>query len=181
MRKTLLLFTTTALALLLAAGTAWAALPAPTVDPLRTVPANGATNVALNANITAQFSEAMNSKSFQISNHSTITSSSDTFYLLPGDHFTAPKPNKNPPYHCTTIGTPCPDPIRATVKYIPTNDIATNKTTFILDPSAALTSNTKYTVVVEGTADGDYVAVKDADGTAMATDYIWHFTTGTTP
>jgi hypothetical protein len=176
MRKTLLLFTTTALALLLAAGTAWAALPAPTVDPLRTVPANGATNVALNANITAQFSEAMNSKSFQISNHSTITSSSNTFYLLPGGHFTAPRPNKNPPYHCTTIWTPCPDPIPATVSYI-----APNKTAFILNPSAALAPNTKYTAVVEGTADGDYVAVKDSGGTAMATDYIWHFTTGATP
>jgi hypothetical protein len=31
--------------------------------------------------------------------------------------------------------------------------------------------------VVEGTADGDFVAVKDADGTPMATDYIFHFTT----
>jgi hypothetical protein len=176
MRKALLLFTTMALALLLAAGTAWAALPAPTVDPLRTVPANGATNVALNANITAQFSEAMNSKSFQISNHSTSTSSSDTFYLLPGDHFTAPSQNKNPPYHCTTIGRRCPNPIPATVSYI-----APNKTAFILNPSAALAPNTKYTAVVEGTADGDYVAVKDSGGTAMATDYIWHFTTGTTP
>ena len=180
MRKTLLLFTTMALTLLLAAGTAWAALPAPTVDPLRTVPANGATNVALNANITAQFSEAMNSKSFQISNHSTITSSSNTFYLLPGGHFTAASttlPFKNPPRFCTTLTTACPDPIRpATVSYI-----APNKTAFILNPSAALAPNTKYTAVVEGTADGDYVAVKDTDGTAMATDYIWHFTTGTTP
>jgi hypothetical protein len=176
MRKTLLLFTTMALTLLLAAGMAWAALPAPTVDPLRTVPANGATNVALDANITAQFSEAMNSKSFQISNHSTFTSSSKTFYLLPGGHFTAPRPNKNPPYHCTTIGMRCPAPIPATVSYN-----APNKTAFILNPSAALAPNTKYTAVVEGTADGDYVAVKDTDGTAMATDYIWHFTTGTTP
>jgi hypothetical protein len=34
-----------------------------------------------------------------------------------------------------------------------------------------------YTAVVEGTADGDYVAVKDTGGTPMATDYIFHFTT----
>ena len=171
MRKTLLLlFPTTALALLLAAGMAWAALPAPTVVP-PTVPADGAINVDPNANITATFSEPMNSKSFQISNHSTFTTSSETFYLLKGD-FTAPRPNKNPPYHCTTIGTRCPDPILATVRYNPPN-----KTAFILDPTGTLQPLTKYTVVVEGTADGDYVAVKDADGTPMATDYIWHFTT----
>ena len=176
MRKTLLLFTTMALTLLLAAGMAWAALPAPTVDPLRTVPANGATNVALNANITATFSEPMSSKSFQISNHSTSTTSSKTFYLLPGGHFTAPRPNKNPPYHCTTIGMRCPAPIPATVSYI-----AGNKTAFTLNPTSLLQPGTKYTAVVEGTADGDYVAVKDADGTPMLIagtgDYIFHFTT----
>jgi hypothetical protein len=171
MRKTLLLFTTMALTLLLAAGTAWAALPAPTVSS--TNPLSAQTGVDPNANITATFSEAMNSKSFQISNHSTFTSSSKTFYLLPGGHFTAPRPNKNPPYHCTTIGMRCPAPIPATVSYN-----APNKTAFILNPSVALTPNTKYTAVVEGTADGDYVAVKDSGGTAMATDYIWHFTTG---
>jgi hypothetical protein len=36
-------------------------------------------------------------------------------------------------------------------------------------------------VVVEGTGDGDFVAVKDTDGTPMLTpltgDYIFHFTT----
>jgi hypothetical protein len=179
MRKTLLLLTTMALALLLAAGTAWAAPGPPTVE--RTDPANGATGVALDANITATFSEPMNSKSFQISNKSTFTTLSETFYLLPGGHFTAPRPpTKNPPLHCNTIGNPCPDPIPATVSYN-----APNKTAFILDPSARLKSNTKYTAVVEGTGDGDYEvhpqaggAVKDSGGTAMATDYIWHFTTG---
>jgi hypothetical protein len=179
MRKTLLLFTTMALALVLAAGMAWAApgpptVVPPTVPPTTTPPQTG---VDPNADITATFSEPMNSKSFQISNHSTITSSSNTFYLLPGGHFTAPRPNKNPPYHCTTIGTQCPDRISATVKYNVLNNVP-NKQTFILNPSAALQTCTKYTVVVEGTADGDYVAVKDSGGTAMATDYIWHFTTG---
>jgi hypothetical protein len=182
MRKTLLLFTTMALALLLAAGTAWAALPAPTVLSTvpSTVPPNVATGVDPNADITATFSEPMNSKSFQISNHSTITSSSNTFYLLKGQ-FTG-SATKNPPRFCST-GTPpapCPDPlplIPATVKYNVLNNVP-NKQTFILNPSAALQTCTKYTVVVEGTADGDYVAVKDADGTAMASDYIWHFTTG---
>ena len=176
MRKTLLLFTTMALALLLAAGMAGAALPAPTVvgygvGTATVPPTTPLTGVDPNANITATFSEAMNS-SFQISNHSTITSSSNTFYLLPGGHFTAPRPNKNPPYHCTTIGTRCPDPIRATVSYN-----VGNKTAFILNPNSTLQRNTPYTAVVEGTAGKDYVAVKDADGTPMATDYIFHFTT----
>jgi hypothetical protein len=182
MRKTLLLFTTTAVALLLAAGTAWAALPAPTVEEYRvgtaTVPPTPPplTGVATDANITATFSEAMSSKSFQISNHSTSTSLSKTFYLLPGGHFTAPSATKNPPYHCTTIGTRCPAAIPATVSYI-----AGNKTAFTLNPTSLLQPGTKYTVVVEGTADGDYVAVKDADGTPMLIagtgDYIFHFTT----
>jgi len=45
----------------------------------------------------------------------------------------------------------------------------------VLQPGA------KYTVVVEGTGDGDYVAVKDTGGTPLLTpltgDYIFHFTT----
>jgi Bacterial Ig-like domain len=188
MRKTLLLFTTMALALLLAAGTAWAAPGAPTVvstvPPTTTPPQPG---VDPTANITAQFSEPMNSKSFQISNKSTSTTSSHTFYLLPGGHFTAVpgRPNKNPPLHCNTIGNPCPNPIPATVSY---NAVTRDKTAFTLNPTSLLQPNTPYTAVVEGTADGDYEvhpnaggAVKDSGGTAMATDYIWHFTTGTTP
>jgi hypothetical protein len=51
--------------------------------------------------------------------------------------------------------------------------------TATLNPSSTigLLPNTTYTAVVEGTADGDYVAVKDTGGTPMATDYIFHFTT----
>src|SRR5215211_1146038 len=67
MRKTLLLFTTMALVLLLAAGMAWAALPAPTV--VSTVPPNGTSGVNPNANITATFSEAMSTKSLGFCNH----------------------------------------------------------------------------------------------------------------
>ena len=176
MRKTLLLFTTMALALLLAAGTAWAALPAPTVV-INTDPPPSATpptGVVTTANITATFSEPMSTKSLGICNHCTSTSSSKTFYLLKGA-FTAPSPTKNPPRSCTTIGTRCPDPIPATVSYNAVTFIAT------LNPYGSSTTgllpNTTYTAVVEGTADGDYVAVKDADGTPMATDYIFHFTT----
>src|SRR5215208_4747927 len=175
MRKTLLLFTTTALALLLAAGTAWAALPAPTVSS--TVPANGTTGVLTTADITATFSEAMSTKSLGICNHCTSTSSSTTFYLLRGN-FTAASttpPFKNPPRFCTNTATgttsPCPTPIPATVSYNAGTLTAT------LNPSSTTGAGTTYTAVVEGTADGDFVAVKDTGGTPMATDYIFHFTT----
>jgi hypothetical protein len=176
MRKTLLLFTTMALALLLAAGTAWAALPAPTVVSTGTVPSTTPplTGVVTTANITATFSEAMKTKSLQICNHCTFTSLSKTFYLLRGN-FTALSPTKNPPRFCTNTATgttaPCPTPISATVSY----DAGSN--TAILNPNSTLAAGTTYTAVVEGAADGDYVAVKDADGTPMATDYIFHFTT----
>src|SRR5215211_6092323 len=180
MRKTLLLFTTMALALLLAAGTAWAALPAPTV--LSTVPPNGTSGVDPAANITTQFSEAMSTKSLQILNRSTTTppstDSSNTFYLLKGQFIgSATSPFKNPPRFCAPPGTspstapPCPDPIPATVSYTAATFTAT------LNPSSTLQPLTKYTAVVEGTADGDYVAVKDVDGTPMAKDYIFSFTT----
>jgi hypothetical protein len=181
MRKTLLLVTTMALALLLAAGTAWAALPAPTVvintdpPPSATPPTGPSTGVVTTANITAQFSEAISTKSLQICNHCTFTSSSKTFYLLPG-YFTAPSEIKNPPRSCTTIGTRCPDPIPATVSY--------NSGTFTatLNPYGSSTTgllpNTTYTAVVEGAGDGDFVAVKDTGGTPMAQDRIFSFTTG---
>jgi hypothetical protein len=179
MRKTLLLFTTMALALLLAAGTAWAALPAPTV--LSTVPPNGTSGVDPAANITTQFSEAMSTKSLGICNHCTSTSSSTTFYLLRGD-FTAKSVTKNPKRFCKDIATgailePCPAAIPATVSYTAGTNTAT------LNPTSTLALNTKYTVVVEGSADGDFVSVKDTDGTPMLTpltgDFIFHFTTWT--
>jgi hypothetical protein len=176
MRKTLLLLTTMALALLLAAGTAWAALPAPTVSS--TVPANGTTGVLTTANITATFSEAMSTKSLGICNHCTSTSSSTTFYLLQGQFIgSATAPFKNPPRFCAPPGTspstapPCPTPVPATVSYNAGTLTAT------LNPRDALLPNTTYTAVVEGTNDGDFVAVKDADGTPMAQDYIFSFTT----
>ena len=176
MRKTLLLFITTALTLLLAAGMAWAALPAPTVV-INTDPPPSATPppvVVTTANITATFSEAMSTKSLQICNHCTFTSSSKTFYLLPGN-FTAPSLIKNPPRSCTTIGTRCPDPIPATVSYNAGTFTAT------LNPYGSSTTgllpNTTYTAVVEGAGDGDFVAVKDTGGTPMVTDKLFSFTT----
>jgi Bacterial Ig-like domain len=174
MRKTLLLFTPMALALLLAAGTAWAALPAPTV--VSTVPPNGATGVVRSADITAQFSEAMRTKSLGICNHCTSTISSKTFYLLEGQFIGSA--TKNPPRFCAPPGTtpstsspPCPQPIPATVSYTAATFTAT------LNPSSTLDPLTKYTAVVEGAGDGDKVSVKDADGTPMAKDYIFSFTT----
>jgi hypothetical protein len=189
MRKTLLLFTTMALALLLAAGTAWAALPAPTV--LSTVPATTVapaplpTNVVRTADITAKFSEAMSTKSLQILNHSTTTppstDSSKTFYLLKG-HFigSATSPFKNPPRFCAPPGTsPSTAPECAQTLFIPATVSYTADTlTATLNPSSRLEPLTTYTVVVEGTNDGDFVAVKDTGGTPMAQDRIFSFTTG---
>ena len=181
MRKTLLLFTTMALALLLAAGMAWAVTGAPTVA-VSTVPASATppTGVDPAANITATFSEAMSTKSLGICNHCTSTSSSTTFYLLKGD-FTAQSATKNPKRFCKDIATgaiaPCPTAIPATVSY----NAGTNTAT--LNPTSTLALNTKYTVVVEGAGDGDYVAVKDTGGTPLLTpltgDFIFHFTTWT--
>ena len=192
MRKTLLLFTTTALALLLAAGTAWAALPAPTV--VSTVPdttvAPLPTNVVRTADITAKFSEAMSTKSFQILNHSTTTppstDSSKTFYLLKGQFIgSATSPFKNPPRFCAPPGTsPSTAPacarnlfIPATVSYTAGTNTATPNTA-TLNPSSTLEPLTTYTAVVEGAGDGDFVAVKDTGGTPMAQDRIFSFTTG---
>src|SRR5918994_1790315 len=184
MRKTLLLFTTTALALLLAAGTAWAALPAPTVvEP--TVPSNGATGVVRTADITAKFSEPMSTKSFQILNHSTTTppstDSSKTFYLLKG-HFigSATSPFKNPPRFCAPPGTsPSTAPACAPSLFIPATVSYTAGTlTATLNPSSTLEPLTTYTVVVEGANDGDKGSVKDTGGTPMAQDRIFSFTTG---
>ena len=183
MRRTLLLFTTTALALLLAAGMAGAALPAPTVTS--TGPANGTTGVLTTANITATFSEAMNTKSLGILNQSTTisTTSSQTFYLLKGQFTASATPPsgalKNPPRFCNAT-VPCPVPKDATVSYNAATLTAT------LDPRVALDPGTPYTAVVEGTNDGDKVAVKDTGLTPMAQDSIFSFTTagtapGTTP
>jgi hypothetical protein len=167
MRRTIILFTTMALALLLAAGMAWAAPGAPTVvstvPPTTTPPQTG---VDPTANIKAKFSEAMKERSINTT----------TFYLLQG-HFTA----ANPPSSCTKPPVPpsttpvtaaCPAAITATVRY---ND---DTKTAVLDPTASLGSFKEYTAVVEGTGDGDMKAVKDRDGTPLAIDYIFYFTTG---
>src|SRR5215218_3915468 len=160
MRKTLLLFTTMALALVLAAGMAWAAPGPPTVTstvpPTTTPPQPG---VDPTANIKAKFSEAMKERSINTS----------TFYLLPG-HFTYEQLNCTA--SATTVCVVLPAPVAATVRY---ND---DTKTAVLDPTASLAPNTEHTAVVEGRGDGDMKAVKDRGGTAMAADYIFYFTTG---
>src|SRR5215208_33472 len=117
------------------------------------------TSVDPTANIKAKFSEAMKERSINTS----------TFYLLEG-HFTYEQLN------CTTSATTVcpvlPAPVAATVRY---ND---DTKTAVLDPTASLAPNTEYTALVEGRGDGDMKAVKDRDGTAMAADYIFYFTTG---
>src|SRR5215216_1767484 len=170
MRKTLLLFTTMALALLLAAGMAWADTVRPTVVSTGTVPSTTPPLTAVDptANITAKFSEAMKARSIN----------TNTFYLLQG-HFTALSQTKNPKRFCTT-GTPpvtaaCPAAIPATVSY------DANTLTATLNPTSTLLPGTEYTAVVEGTGDGDMVAVKDTGGTPVLVtgtgDYIFYFTT----
>jgi Big-like domain-containing protein len=156
MRRTVLLLTAMALALLLAGGMAWAAPGAPTV--VSTVPPNGATGVDPDANIKAKFSEAMKARSIN----------TNTFNLYQG-HLTYEQLNGCPAPGCVA------DPVAATVRYNADNRTA------ILDPSNPLLSGTEYTAVVEGTGDGDMKAVKDRGGTPMARDYIFYFTTSGGP
>jgi Bacterial Ig-like domain/PA-IL-like protein len=126
---------------------------------LTTAPSGGASGVDPTANIKAKFSEAMKERSINTS----------TFYLLPG-HFTYEQLNCTA--SATTVCVDLPAPVAATVRY---ND---DTKTAVLNPTATLASNTEYTAVVEGRGDGDMKAVKDRGGTAMATDYIFYFTTG---
>ena len=138
------------------AGVAWAESGTPRV--VSTVPPDDATGVGPNTNIKAKVSEAMKARSIN----------ERTFYLIEG-HFTYE--GLNPNNDCT-IGC-IPVSQDATVRY------NAQTRTAILDPSATLDPNTKYTAVVEGAGDGDHRAVKDRGGTPpMARDYLWRFTTG---
>jgi hypothetical protein len=188
MRKTLLVFTTTALALLLAAGTAWAALPAPTVV-INTDPAPSGTppTVLTTANITAKFTDTEGMKAGSIN--------TNTFYLLKGE-WTARSVTKNPKRFCFPGVTPPAPPLPTPVACDPANLVSAGTTvsynagtlTATLNPFGSSTTlldpGTKYTVVVEGTGDGDNFAVKDTGGTPLLTagtgDSIFHFTTAGT-
>jgi hypothetical protein len=134
---------------------ALAAPGAPTV--VRTVLPDGATDVAVDPDIKAKFSEAMKARSIN----------ETTFYLIKG-HFTYEYLNSGCGAGCIQYSE------SATVRY---ND---DTKTAILDPTAPLEyPNTEYTAVVDGSGDGDKQAVKDRGGTPLASDYIFYFTTGT--
>src|SRR5215210_5980885 len=68
MRKTLLLLTTMALALLVAGGVAWAVPDGTPPTVVGTNPAEGATNVALDAKIRVKFSEPMKDRTINPTN-----------------------------------------------------------------------------------------------------------------
>ena len=95
-----------------------------------TSPVNGATGVAVNAAITATFSEAMTAS----------TATSATFTLDNG--------------------------VTGTVNY--------SGTTATFTPSSNLAYSTTYTATIT-------TGMKDAAGNALASDYIWSFTTGVAP
>lgn len=106
-------------------------ITAPTIT--FTDPADGATDVALNKNLSATFNEAMDP----------LTITTGTFVL---DDETGP--------------------IVGTVTYV--GVIA------VFNPAIDLEPNTLYTATITAGAE-------DLGGTAMATDYVWSFTTGDTP
>jgi len=110
----------------------------PTVTAV--VPVEGATNVLVNANVTATFSEAMDASS--------ITATTFTLAVTPGG-----------------VG------VAAGVTYDPVTHRAT------LDPATPLAPATSYTATVEGETDG----VKDLQGSGLAADKIWSFTTEAVP
>jgi methionine-rich copper-binding protein CopC len=128
------------------AGTAWA-VPDGTPPMVQgTNPADGATNVALDAKIKVKFSEPMKDGTINPTN----------IYITVGEG-------------TETMVVP------AKVDYV--DEITPVRA--VLKPLAPLEPNTTYTVVVEGTGDGDMKAVKDASGTPLAHDYTFSFTTGT--
>ena len=114
-----------------------------------TVPENGATDVALDAKIKVKFSEAMKDRSINPTN----------IYLVVGD-----------------CGLTCGEQPRVPVTVDYVDEITPVRA--VLKPTEPLLANTVYTVVVEGTGDGDMKAVKDASGTPLASDYTFSFTTG---
>jgi hypothetical protein len=133
------------------AGTAQAAPDGIPPTVVGTVPKkDGATNVALDVKIRVKFSEAMRDGSINPEN----------IYLVVGD-----------------CGTLCGDQpkVSATVDYV--DEILPVRA--VLKPLEPLDPNTVYTVVVEGTGDGDMKTVRDASGTTLASDYTFSFTTGT--
>ena len=159
-RFTVLLVGAGMAALMLAVvGMAWAVdynSTPPTI--ISTNPADNATGVDVDANIKAKFSEKMMGSSVK---------AVGAFRLYEGN-LTAAQVDIPCNFSCGIL-----TPQSASVSYNKRKKLA------ILNPSAKLYANTTtYTVVVEGAGDSDSLAVKDRAGNPMATDYVWHFTTG---
>lgn len=106
---------------------------APTISA--TLIADGATDVSINNNIAATFSELMDP--------ATVTT--ETVILMQGVM-----------------------PVPGTISY--------SGTGVIFVPSNSLDSNTPYTVTIKGGSNG----VKDLAGNALASDFVWSWTTGST-
>ena len=125
---------------------------------LSTNPADGATGVDRDANVTAVFTEGMLGSSIN----------GDTFRLYVG---TYTDEDLTPP-ECQPDCAPSapPMPIGATV--------TGSGKKYILNPDGRLAQRTSYSAVLEGTDTFDTFAVKDTAGIEMAADNIWHFKTG---
>lgn len=136
---------------------------APTVRS--TVPADAATNIDPAANITVRFSERMLKSSIN----------SQTVRLYQGT-FSAAQLNPDP--NCTVDCPATPVDIGAPVSYVLQKKGKKRIPTAIVDPTNPLRENTAYTLLIEGAADADGLAVKDTGGKEMAQDKIVHFSTG---
>ena len=131
---------------------------------ISTNPADGATRVDPDANITVTFPEKMLSS----------TINGDTFRLYVGTYTDEDlNPPECPPDQPDCAPSAPPLPFGATV----TMSDADRKVA-ILNPDGRLAQRTNYTAVLEGTDTFDTFAVKDTAGNEMAADYIWHFRTG---
>jgi len=113
----------------LSGGYSWSFTTGPSPIVVSTSPVNGGANVALNADITAVFSETMNAS----------TIDADTFLLMTGS--------------ATVAGT-----------------VTYSGTTATFNPSANLAADTVYTAKIT-------TGAKDTDGNALASEYVWSFTT----
>ncbi len=135
----------------------------PTV--LKTFPEDNAQNVARDVTVKAKFSEGMRKSSIN----------GMTVWLRPGN-YTYEDLNDC----CTPLPLMEYDlsykKANRTVKLNPRGEWNYKKDTY----TNKLKANTTYTAIVEGAGDTDEEAVKDKAGNEMATDKIWHFTTGAT-
>ena len=152
-------------ALMLAvAGVAWAVDDTTPPTVISTNPADGAASVDRDANIKARFSEKMLGSSvvFQDS-----IAGVGAFRLYTGNLTAAQIEEPSCDGPCVVY-----IPLEASVSYNNRKKLAK------LNPTDKLAAGTIYTAIIEGAGDSDGLAVKDRAGNEMASDYVWHFTTG---